>query len=173
MMAYFLGADLGGTKTHVMIADESGRALGFGEAGPGSHESVGYASSQQNLAKAVRQALQAANLSTEEISGSGFGVAGYDWPVQKAATMQIIEPLILGGVVELVNDTELGLLAGSPRFWGIAVVCGTGCNCRGWDKSHTHFGRVTPGRVAVLQLPWQTHFAFVIVPMTLKNCYKV
>jgi N-acetylglucosamine kinase-like BadF-type ATPase len=144
-MAYFIGSDLGGTKTHVMIADESGRALGFGEAGPGSHESVGYPGSQQNLSRAVRMALQTAQLHEEEISGSGFGVAGYDWPIQKAATIQMIEPLNLGGALELVNDTELGLLAGSPRFWGIAVVCGTGCNCRGWDESHTHFGRVTGG----------------------------
>ena len=42
MVQYFLGADLGGTKTRVMISDSNGSLLGFGESGPGNHESVGY-----------------------------------------------------------------------------------------------------------------------------------
>ena len=33
-------------------------------------------------------------------------------------------------------------------MWGIAVVSGTGCNCRGWDATHTHFGRVTGGGIS-------------------------
>ena len=33
-MAYFLGIDIGGTKSHALIADEEGRAVGFGQAGP-------------------------------------------------------------------------------------------------------------------------------------------
>jgi N-acetylglucosamine kinase-like BadF-type ATPase len=144
-MAFFLGADLGGTKTHVMISDESGQALSFGESGPGSHEAVGYTISQQNLTQATQVALRSANLRADQISGAGFGVAGYDWPSQKTPIMQGIEQLELSGAVELVNDTDLGLLAGSPRLWGLAVVCGTGCNCRGWDKNRAHYGRVTGG----------------------------
>jgi Predicted N-acetylglucosamine kinase len=144
-MAYFLGADLGGTKTHVMIADASGHALGFGESGPGSHESVGYTTSRQNLAQATAAALEAAGLQAKDISGSGFGVAGYDWPSQKPGIQESIDLLALNGPTELVNDTELGLLAGSPRFWGLAMVCGTGCNCRGWDQDRKHYGRVTGG----------------------------
>jgi N-acetylglucosamine kinase-like BadF-type ATPase len=30
-------------------------------------------------------------------------------------------------------------------MWGIAIVSGTSCNCRGWDAAHTRFGRVTGG----------------------------
>ena len=41
-MRYFLGADLGATKTHTLIVDENGNMLGFGESGPGNHETVGY-----------------------------------------------------------------------------------------------------------------------------------
>ena len=41
-MRYFLGADLGATKTHTLIADETGLIVGFGESGPGNHETVGF-----------------------------------------------------------------------------------------------------------------------------------
>jgi N-acetylglucosamine kinase-like BadF-type ATPase len=50
--------------------------------------------------------------------------------------------------MEFVNDTELGLLVGSPRGWGVTVVSGTGCNCCGWDTTRSHFGRVTGGGVS-------------------------
>ena len=41
-MRYFLGVDIGATKTHALIADATGRVVGFGQAGPGNHETVGY-----------------------------------------------------------------------------------------------------------------------------------
>lgn len=148
MALFFLGADLGGTKTHVMVADENGQVAGFGESGPGNHESVGYEGFQVNLQKATQSALNMAGLTANSISGSGLGISGYDWPVQRASSMAVIDTLHLSGALELVNDAELGLLAGSPRLWGIAVVSGTGCNCRGWDESKTHFGRVTGGGAA-------------------------
>ena len=34
-MKYFLGVDIGGTKSHALIADENGQAVGFGQAGAG------------------------------------------------------------------------------------------------------------------------------------------
>jgi N-acetylglucosamine kinase-like BadF-type ATPase len=145
MTAYFLGADLGGTKTHVMVADAEGQLLGFGESGPGNHETVGYEGFQANLHQATQAALQMAALLPQSIAGSGYGVAGYDWPIEIAPTRKVIDTLGLAGAVEFVNDAELGLLAGSPRMWGVAVVSGTGCNCRGWDATRTHVGRITGG----------------------------
>ncbi len=41
MMRYFLGVDVGATKTHALIADEAGAGVGFGAGGPGNHEVVG------------------------------------------------------------------------------------------------------------------------------------
>jgi N-acetylglucosamine kinase-like BadF-type ATPase len=145
MNRFLLGADLGGTKTHVMIADEGGRVAGFGEAGPGNHEAVGYEGFKDNLHAAAAAALRSSGLRADQISGSGFGVAGYDWPSEKEPTLDVIRTLGLGGSIGLVNDTELGILAGSPRRWGVAVVSGTGCNCRGWDETRSRFGRVTGG----------------------------
>ena len=57
MTAYFLGVDIGGTKSHALIADETGRAIGFGEAGPGNYEDVGYAGLATALATVPQRDL--------------------------------------------------------------------------------------------------------------------
>jgi N-acetylglucosamine kinase-like BadF-type ATPase len=142
-MRYYLGADLGATKTHTLIVDESGRALGFGESGPANHETVGYEGMFQSMYNGLEQALRTAGLKKEEITGAGFGVAGYDWSSETKATTSVIERLGLNAPYKFVNDAVPGLIAGSEEGWGVVVVSGTGSNCRGWDREHQREGRVT------------------------------
>ena len=142
-MRYYLGADLGATKTHTLIVDETGRALGFGESGPANHESVGYDGMFQSMHDGLEQALRMAALKKEDIAGAGFGVAGYDWPSEIEATMSVLDRLGLGAPYKFVNDAVPGLVAGSEEGWGVVVVSGTGSNCRGWDRQHEREGRVT------------------------------
>jgi len=144
-MRYFLGVDAGGTKTHALIADETGKAAGFGLAGPGNWESVGYDGFANNLLTITNQALEMAKINISQISGTGMGLAGYDWPSQKQAHLDAIQPLKLVCPLEIVNDTTLGILAGAAEGWGISVVSGTGCNCRGWSRDHQREGRVVGG----------------------------
>ena len=142
-MPYYLGADLGATKTHTLIIDETGRALGFGESGPGNHESVGYEGMYQAMHQGLEQALHAAGLARADIAGAGFGVAGYDWPSEYEPTASVIDRLGLSSPYKFVNDTVPGLVAGAEEGWGVVVVSGTGSNCRGWDREHKREGRVT------------------------------
>ena len=142
MSTYFLGVDIGGTKSHALIADENGSAVGFGSFGPGNHEEVGYEGLRKVLQSVTQQALAMAGLTKAQISAGGFGVAGYDWPSERRPTLEAIETIGLDVPVEAVNDTIIGLLAGASQGWGVAVVAGTGTNCWGWDKNH-HIGRVT------------------------------
>ena len=144
-MKYFLGVDAGGTKTHALVADETGEAIGFGLAGPGNWESVGYSGLTHILVNATSQALTMAGLKISQISGAGMGLAGYDWPSQRQAHLDAIRPLKLRETLEIVNDATLGILAGSADGWGISVVAGTGCNCRGWSRDHRREGRVVGG----------------------------
>ena len=142
-MRYFLGADLGATKTHTLITDETGTALGFGESGPGNHETVGYDGMYGSMRDSLEQALKTSGLNKADIAGAGFGVAGYDWASEQAITAQTIERLGLNAPYQFVNDTVPGLVAGASEGWGVVVVSGTGSNCRGWDREHQREGRVT------------------------------
>jgi N-acetylglucosamine kinase-like BadF-type ATPase len=142
-MPYYLGADLGATKTHTLVVDESGRALGFGESGPGNHETVGYDGMLRAMQDGMGHALRVAGLKKENITGAGFGVAGYDWPSETGATAAVLDRLGLSAPYKFVNDAVPGLVAGSEEGWGVVVVSGTGSNCRGWDREHKREGRVT------------------------------
>src|SRR5512136_56265 len=103
MKRYFLGVDVGGTKTHALIADESGQASGFGEAGPGNHEGVGYDGLAAALQIAIEQALARAGISRRQIAGAGFGVGGYDWPSEREPTLRAIGTLGIHAPLEAVN----------------------------------------------------------------------
>lgn len=142
MTSYFLGVDIGGTKSHALITDEKGNALGFGTYGPGNHEEVGYEGLRIALHTITEKALDMAGLKKDQISAAGFGVAGYDWPSERQPTLDAINSIGLIAPVEAVNDTIVGLLAGASQGWGVAVVAGTGTNCWGWDMDH-RVGRVT------------------------------
>ncbi len=145
-MRYFLGIDIGGTKSHALIADETGRAVGFGTGAAGNHEVVGYDGLTARLTEITDQALASAGIDRAQIAGAGFGVAGYDWPSELAPTLDAIAVLNLpaqaAGKIEVVNDTIIGLVAGAEAGWGVALVAGTSNNCWGWDAQH-RIGRVT------------------------------
>ena len=142
-MRYFLGTDIGATKTHTLIVDETGRALGFGESGPANHETVGYEGMFQSMHSGLEQALRGAGLNKADITGAGFGVAGFDWPSEYADTDSTINRLGLRAKYQFVNDAVPGLIVGSEEGWGVVVVSGTGSNCRGWDRDRKREGRVT------------------------------
>jgi N-acetylglucosamine kinase-like BadF-type ATPase len=143
MTGYFLGVDTGATKSHALIADESGRAVGFGVGGSGNPDSVGHDGLVEVLRRIIGQALAAAGISLSQLAGAGFGIAGYDWPSQRQPIMQTLQALELGAIpVELVNDALIGLLAGAAEGWGVAVIAGTSCNCWGWDRQR-RVGRMT------------------------------
>ncbi len=144
MTRYFLGVDIGGTKSHALLADEQGRIVGFGEAGPGNHEVVGYQGLRAALQAITSQALEMAGAGKDQVAGAGFGVAGYDWPSELPPTLEAIDALGLTCPMEVVNDTVIGLVAGAEDGWGIALVAGTSNNCWGWDEQH-NIGRVIGG----------------------------
>ena len=162
MSEYYLGIDLGGTKSHALIADERGQAMGLGKAGPGNHETVGYEEMSRVLLEITNQALTEAAIERSQVRAAGFGIAGYDWESELPAMQAAIDSLGLECPLELVNDALIGLAAGAEKGWGIAVVAGTGCNCWGWDEQR-RIGRVTgygpamaEGAGAGDRLPWRS-----------------
>jgi N-acetylglucosamine kinase-like BadF-type ATPase len=139
---YFLGVDTGGTKSHALVADDRGRALGFGQGGPGNPEGIGYDGLAEVLRLIAQEALAAAGITADEIAGAGFGIGGYDWPSQREPILQAIGRTGLKAPLEIVNDSIIGLLAGASEGWGVAVVAGTSCNCWGRDRERRE-GRMT------------------------------
>ncbi len=133
-MRCFLGVDVGSSKTHALVADESGRCLGFGKAGGGNHQTGGYPLLAQALQQSVFQAVERAGIPIAQLAGAGFGVSGYDWPSDLPGHLESIAALGLSCPVEVVNDAINGLLAGTTQGWGVNVTAGSSVNCRGRDR---------------------------------------
>ncbi len=138
---YFLGVDVGSSKTHALIADESGRCLGFGKAGAGNYQIVGYGGLEKALQQACEQACRMAGVTAGELAGAGFGVAGYDFPSDRAPHLAAIGKLGLACPVEVVNDGVNGLLAGTSHGMGVNISAGSGVNCCGLGP-HGEAGRI-------------------------------
>jgi len=135
MSEYFLGLDLGGSKSLALAADQEGRLAGCARAGPGNPDVIGLRDFQALVRSLVARSLNTAGIDMAQVRAAGFGVAGYDWPSQEPALRQA---LCAAGVlvpITLVNDTLMGLAAGAEQGWGVAITAGTSCNCRGRDPS--------------------------------------
>jgi len=141
-MKYFLGIDVGSSKTHALIADESGRCVGFGKSGGGNHQGVGYERLEQVLKESFEDAKQMSGVENAQIAAAGFGVAGYDFPSDRPDHLRSITALALSCPVEVVNDGMNGLLAGATRGIGVNVTAGSSNNCRGRNKAGRE-GRVS------------------------------
>jgi N-acetylglucosamine kinase-like BadF-type ATPase len=146
-MKYFLGIDVGSSKTHALIVDETGRCLGFGKSGGGNHQNVGYDRVTHVLHESFVRAREMAGVSAVSIAGAGFGVAGCDFPSDRAPHLQAIASLGLACPVEVVNDGMNGLLAGATRGIGVNVTAGSSNNCRGRGRNGKE-GRIVGNGIA-------------------------
>jgi N-acetylglucosamine kinase-like BadF-type ATPase len=131
---YFLGIDVGSSKTHALLVDEHGRCVGFGKSGGGNHQGVGYEGFFRVIEESCDGALNVSGVDKAQIAGAGFGVAGCDFPSDREAHLREISKLGLSCPVEIVNDGVNGLLAGAARGVGVNVTAGSSNNARGRNK---------------------------------------
>jgi N-acetylglucosamine kinase-like BadF-type ATPase len=130
-MKYFLGIDVGSSKTHALIVDETGQCVGFGKSSGGNHQGVGYERLTEVLQESFGRAREMCSVDAAGIAGAGFGVAGCDFPSDREPHLRAIAALGLSCPVEVVNDGVNGLLAGATRGIGVNVTAGSSNNCRG------------------------------------------
>ncbi len=134
-MKFFFGVDVGSSKTHALIADETGKCVGFGKAKGGNHQNIGYEEFARVLHQSFKNAQEMSGVNISDIAGAGFGVAGYDFPSDKEAHLKAIASLGLNCPIELVNDGINGLVSGTSHGIGVNVTAGSSNNCRGRNKN--------------------------------------
>ncbi len=138
-MTVVLGLDGGGTKTHVVIADDGGALLGAATGGASNWEDVGLEGAASAIRAVALEALQASGLERDAISSSVLGLAGTDWPSDRERLGAIPLALGLGGSAEIVNDAFVALRAGANHPWGVAVVAGSGSVAAGRNAGNDEF----------------------------------
>lgn len=127
MTRHILGIDGGGSRTRARIALRSGEAVSTGEAGPSGVSANGFDGAQRAILDAVRAALKAAGLREADCDFGAvcMGLSGVDRPAEREVMLSWARAA-LAPAVEVVNDVELVLAAGTPARWGVALIAGTG-----------------------------------------------
>jgi N-acetylglucosamine kinase-like BadF-type ATPase len=134
-----LGADGGGSKTHVALADEKGRLRAFVEGASTNHENHGFAAVRRAFADIVSRALRQAGATRGDIRAACYGLAGNDIPEDAPQIYRnAIRPLGLSGKTAVFNDAFIPLFNDRFRTKGMVVTAGAGQKWLGINGARTH-----------------------------------
>lgn len=140
-MNYILAVDGGGSKTHVVCADEQGSIVGEGVSGPTSLTATTVGAASFNLREAVRQATE--HLPQDSVIAElVIGLAGLDTPTEQLQASSVFSQALSDRQIKhftLVNDAMIALESGTDAPNAVVLISGTGSNC---------FGRSADGQTA-------------------------
>ena len=140
---YALGVDGGSSKTHALLAAETGQVLGFGQAGGSNHQNRGLENAMREITSAVRDTLKRTQAKPEDVELGCYCLSGADLPEDFDLLRNALSELSFSNQVVIKNDTMAALRAGLTRPWGVVVVCGSGFNAAGRSPDGEEF--VLPG----------------------------
>ncbi|MFN2481957.1 MAG: N-acetylglucosamine kinase [Pyrinomonadaceae bacterium] len=135
--ALTLGVDGGGTKTQAVIADEKGRVVGEGLAGPSNPLRVGVSHAAAAVREAFNRALSEAGARRSEVAAAQVGLAGVR---REDLRQRMREELSSLGVasVEVVTDADIALYGATNGEPGLVLIAGTGSICCGKSARGRH-----------------------------------
>ncbi|HAX17410.1 MAG TPA: hypothetical protein DCY00_02285 [Actinobacteria bacterium] len=139
-MEYILGVDGGGTKTLAAAADKDGRILAEIQFGSSNYKSSGFKRAKSNYTKGIislaGKLKKSFNDENPFFKSACIGLAG----LNTSYDQKMFNALILNDDLKatmdfnntiLVNDTVIGLAAGSLKENRVIIIAGTGSNCYG------------------------------------------
>jgi N-acetylglucosamine kinase-like BadF-type ATPase len=135
MTRLLIGADVGGTKTNVVVSEAGGRVLGRA-AGPGAAVRPGRAlPSSATIAEVVRRGL--AEAGQQRGSVLVVGAAGAGREPERGELQAALRSEDLADQVWVTTDIEIALAAAFGDEPGIVVSAGTGSVAVGRDRAGT------------------------------------
>ena len=132
-MRYFLGLDIGGTKTACALADED-RILARSRSGSAKILRVDKADAARHLQEALESASKESGVPLRDVTASCIGTSGItvaavrNWLREQMANS-------VSGTLTLVGDEVITLDAAFPGQPGVVVIAGTGSNVIGRGRS--------------------------------------
>lgn len=118
----FAGIDGGGTKTVVVLVDETGVEVSRVQTTTSNAAVVGHDAAGNVLRAALHEALREVDGKTK-ISAGWFGLSGSDRPEDHLRLRPFVQDLVIDAY--MTNDAEL-VLGALPDSVGVAIVSGTG-----------------------------------------------
>lgn len=136
MKKYIVGVDGGNTKTDYFLFDTEGNFIDALREGTCSHEGLpdSFNGTYRVMKSVFEKFLGRNGLKPQDIESSCFGLAGVDTPIQKEKIEEVITKLGFTNF-KVVNDSFLGIKAGSEKGVGACSINGTGTSSGAIDKN--------------------------------------
>ena len=132
-MKYFLGLDVGGTKTACVLADERA-VLSRAQAGSTKVLRVGKVEAATHLRAVLDTVSAESGVALADVTASCIGTSGACLP-EVAHWLRHQMTMWVGGNLSLVGDEVITLDAAFPGAAGVIVIAGTGSNVIGRGRS--------------------------------------
>jgi len=126
-----IGIDAGGTKTVCQRSDQHGRIAAEAR-GPGANlQRAGAAHVERVLRQVVAEVLPAGEPAPDVVC---VGMAGVDRPADSKVVQDLVQGIVPGTRVVVVNDALIALEAAVPGDPGVVVIAGTGSIAYGRNR---------------------------------------
>lgn len=128
MSLYVVGVDGGTSKTIAFVADGAGHIVGAARGAGSNWMGPDVEIPMAVVGDTVRQALQRAGLTGEDIAMGAFCLAGADWPEDYERREAYLKAAGIARRLVVRNDSFAGLRAGTSQPYGVVIAAGTGIN---------------------------------------------
>lgn len=130
-MGFYLAVDAGGTKTELLLADET-REIARVRTGTIKRMRTDDATATRHLEAGLNELQQLTAIAPAQIQSTCIGAAGFSVPLV-ADWMRSAFAARVGGTLTLVGDVEIALDAAFRGAPGVVAIAGTGSNVAGRD----------------------------------------
>lgn len=134
-MGYFLGVDAGGTKTTLVVGDET-REIARVRAGTIKRLKADAATASANLEEGLARLEAASGIPAKAVSSCCIGTAGESVPLVVDWLREAFAERV-GGTLKIVGDVEIALDSVFFGERGVLVLAGTGSNVAGRAANRT------------------------------------
>lgn len=131
---YVIGVDVGGSKTHCVVADENGNSIAEGFGGAGNYQVCGVETASDSVKNALYGAMETAGLALEDITYAVLGISGADGPEDFEVLTPMVQQIMGTTRHQIVHDAWIGLRAGTDDYVGVVSICGTGAGHAGRNR---------------------------------------
>ncbi len=138
-MTYFIGIDIGNTKTLYALADAAGNVQAVYHGRGANHQGCGRDQVLTALQAGLDSTLQQSGLRLSDLSGAYYGAAGADTSHDFQRLQEIFACVTPSIPFDFENDGWISLKSGTIDGIGMAITCGSGntnfaMNARGQRK---------------------------------------
>ena len=131
----YLGADGGGTKTHIVLIDEDKRLVCEGFSGASNPLRVGLETAVANIIQAINTTCDKAQISRGDIVSAVLGLAGVRREDMRRRVLERFVNLTNIRRTNITTDAEIALYGTTQGKAGIVVIAGTGSICYGKNEA--------------------------------------